>query len=263
MRGSIPTPDAGNLGYGGNTACVEIQYGDRLRLILDAGSGLRMFGLALGEQCRTSSGRAHVFLSHFHWDHVQGLPFFTPLYSPNCSLTFHSAYPISELETALATQMRAPHFPAEAAIRARREYRQVNSEGVDLGGVRVRAFALNHPGGSTGYCIDAPGASLVFATDHEHGDAASDARLLEYSRGADVLIYDAHFTPQEYEHRKGWGHSTWLEGARVAKEAGAKQLILFHHEPEHGDEEITRIVDAARAVFENTLGAREGWSREI
>jgi phosphoribosyl 1,2-cyclic phosphodiesterase len=264
VRGSIPTPEVSHLGYGGNTACLEIRYGDQLRLIIDAGSGLRRLGLALSETPPQSDGDTHLFLSHFHWDHVQGLPFFVPLYHPDWKLTFYSARPVGELEAALATQMRAPHFPAEAAVRASREYRRVEPGGVRLGAITIQAFALNHPDGCVGYRIDAPHASLVYATDHEHGrDPASDHRLREYARGADVLIYDAQFTPQEFEFKKGWGHSTWLEGAGVARDAGVKQLLLFHHDPERGDGEVSEIVDQARAVFENTAGAREGWSAEL
>jgi phosphoribosyl 1,2-cyclic phosphodiesterase len=260
VRGSFPAPEAGNLGYGGNTACVEVRYGDQPRLILDAGSGLRRLGLALLEEAGGGDRTARIFLSHFHWDHIQGIPSLAPLYRPDWRLVLHSAVPGADLEAMLGRQMRAPYFAAESAIRAQREYRQVCSEGLQAGGLAVRSFPLNHPGGCVGYRIDAPHASLVYATDHEHGDPASDRILREFARDADILICDAQYTPQEYPFRKSWGHSTWLEATRVARDSGVKQLVLFHHDPEHDDQAMARILDQARAEFENTMGAREGWS---
>ena len=263
VRGGIPTPEASNLAYGGNTPCVEIRFRDRLRLILDAGTGLRGLGNAMVQERQDPPAQTHVFLSHFHWDHIQGLPFFAPLYSSDWKLTIHSSRPVPELQAALTTQMNHPYFPAAAAIRAEVTHRQLSSAGVALEELTVRPFALHHPGGSTGYRIDSPGASIVFATDHEHGDAAGDSSLRQHAEGADLLIYDAQYTPQEYEDRKGWGHSTWLEGARLAESAGVKQLILFHHDARRSDSGVSELEQAARTVFGNTIAVREGWIREF
>ncbi len=260
VRGSFPAPEAGNLGYGGNTACVEVRYGDQPRLILDAGSGLRRLGLTLVEEAAGGQRRAGIFLSHFHWDHIQGIPSLAPLYRPDWMLVFHSAVSVADLEATLGRQMRTPYFAAESAVRAECEYLQVRPEALQVGGLTVRSFPLNHPGGCVGYRIEAPRASLVYATDHEHGDPASDRILREYSANADILICDAQYTPQEYPRRKNWGHSTWLEATRVARDSGVKQLVLFHHDPEHDDRAMAQILDQARAEFENTMAAREGWA---
>ena len=259
VRGSIPTPEAANLGYGGNTACLEVRYGGLPPLIFDGGSGLRQLGLSLlGEF--PSGGACHIFFTHFHWDHIQGVPFFIPLYRPDWTIRFHSTREPEVLESLLQDQMRPPFFPvAMPAVRAVRSYAQVAATGQTLDGVRIRPIPLHHPNGSNGYRIDAGGHSIVYATDHEHGDAEIDRALTEQSEGADILIYDAQYTPQEYESRRGWGHSTWVRGARLAREAGVGQLVLFHHEPLRTDEAVAGIVKEAQTIFANTIGATEGW----
>ncbi|MBI5086300.1 MAG: MBL fold metallo-hydrolase [Acidobacteria bacterium] len=258
VRGGTPTPDVSKLAYGGHTPCVEVRLGGQLKLILDAGSGLRSLGAAMEAERGDSPAEAHLFLSHFHWDHIQGLPFFAPLYSPDWRLTIHSGRPVPEVQAALATQMSHPYFPAAATVRAQLEHRQAGRTGAKIDDLSVLAFALNHPGGSTGYRIDSPYGSIVFATDHEHGDPAGDSRLRLHVQDADILIYDSQYTPAEYEFKKGWGHSTWLEGARLAASAGVKQLILFHHDPERDDDGVSRLEEAAMSVFPNTIAAREG-----
>lgn len=253
VRGSIATPSAACLDFGGNTACLEIGWEDQLPLVLDAGTGLRGLGLDLAGQ----SGEMHLFLTHFHWDHISGIPFFGPLFSPEWTLVFHSALPADELEKILRAQLRHPYYPAEDAIRARCVYRQIEPRGVRVGGLDIRPVPLHHPGGAVGYRIDAPEASIVYACDHEHGDAAADRALREQIRDAGVLVWDAQYTPAEYERRRGWGHSTWLEGTRAAREAGAGRLVLCHHDPDHDDEAVLRIENQARAEFENAVAARE------
>jgi ribonuclease BN (tRNA processing enzyme) len=134
---------------------------------------------------------------------------------------------------------------------------------MSIGDLEVRPFPLHHPNGATGYRIESSNAAIVYASDHEHGDAATDAILLEYSRDADILIYDAQYTPKEYEQRRGWGHSTWREAVRLAQEASVRQLILFHHDPLRTDRELDAIVREAQQEFPNTIAAREGWSTSL
>lgn len=259
VRGGIPTPSAANLKYGGNTSCVEVCSAGGERLILDAGSGIR----ALGREVGQAGGRAHVLLSHFHWDHIQGLPFFVPLYREDWSLTICSMSPAEELEARLSGQMREPYFPAGASPRAERRYLQAGEDGLETGDVRVEAVALHHPGGCVGYRISNGCAVVVFATDHEQGNAEADERLLRAARGADLLIYDAQYTPEEYERRKGWGHGTWEAAALAARDAGVRQLALYHHDPERQDAEVDALVEAARQVFPATFAAEEGRVIEV
>ena len=155
--------------------------------------------------------------------------------------------------------MASPYFPVEfEALASTRKFGQIENRGVAFGDLNVTPFALHHPGGATGYRISRNGAVVVYATDHEHGNPAADQRLLHAAAGADVLIYDAQYTPEQYPSRIGWGHSTWLEATRVAAAAGVKQLILFHHDPGHDDTALHAIVQQARQHFPNTTAATEG-----
>jgi phosphoribosyl 1,2-cyclic phosphodiesterase len=251
VRGSIPTPVAENLGHGGNTACLTIRHAGQL-LIFDAGSGIR----ALGNTVTTA--QAHLFLTHFHWDHIQGIPYFAPIYDPDFRLTIHSSVDPRDLEQILTAQMRPPYYPVPTG--AKLSYQQIQTAGIGIGDMIVRPFPLHHPNGATGYRIESPEATIVYASDHEHGDPFTDTGVRAYSQDADVLIYDAQYTPGEYEHHRGWGHSTWREAVQLAHAANVKRLILFHHDPLRTDRQLEAIAGEARSEFANTIAAKEGWS---
>ncbi|MFN7919456.1 MAG: MBL fold metallo-hydrolase [Bryobacteraceae bacterium] len=256
VRGSIPTPSPENLAFGGNTACLAIRTGGDPPIIFDAGTGIRALGNELGE-----AKALHIFLTHFHWDHIQGLPSFKPLFNSHCATTIHSTADPAELERILAAQMRRPYFPVP--MPAHVAYRKVEHEGTRIGDLLIRPFPLHHPGGATGYRIESSNATIVYATDHEHGDPESDALLLQNADHADVLIYDAQYTPAEYEHQRGWGHSTWREAVQFAQRARVKRLILFHHDPNRTDEQLARIVSEAQSEFANTTAATEGSTLQL
>jgi phosphoribosyl 1,2-cyclic phosphodiesterase len=256
VRGSIPTPVAENLGFGGNTSCLTIRYADQPLLIFDAGTGIRVLGNTLPEPASV-----HLFLTHFHWDHIQGLPYFAPIYNPSSDITIHSNAEPADLERILSLQMQPPYYPV--ATQARISYKQNAPMATRIGDVVIRPFPLHHPNGATGYRIESPEKSIVYASDHEHGNAAHDAVLRTAAYQADILIYDAQYTPDEYEHRRGWGHSTWREAVHLAREAQVKQLILFHHDPMRTDRQLEAIVRDAQAEFEHTVAAREGWSAKL
>ena len=263
VRGSIPTPEAQNLGYGGNTACIEVRCEERTRLVLDAGTGIRRLGLALTRDANVSNLRLHLCLTHFHWDHIQGLPFFAPLYQSGWEINFFATSPSATLQRVLRGQMRDPYFGAESAMRAECQYLQAGADGLKVGPLVVRSFPLHHPGGAVGYRVETPNGAIVYATDHEHGESTTDESLLRQCLDADVLIYDSQYTPEEYERRRGWGHSTWAEAVRLARNARVGKLILFHHDPEHDDAAISRIERDANAEFPNTIAAREGLSIDL
>jgi phosphoribosyl 1,2-cyclic phosphodiesterase len=264
VRGSVPTPSPGYLGIGGNTPCMQVVCNDDTSgqpgelLIFDAGTGIRALGAEIAARPEAPAA-IHIFFTHFHWDHLQGLPYFPPLFSPATHLVFHSAHPPEKLRAVLAGQMETPYFPVLFdQVAATMEFRQIGAAPQRFGSVTVEAFKLHHPQGSVGYRIVHPGKTAVYATDHEHGDSASDDGLIAMSQGADVLVYDAQYTPAEYESRHGWGHSTWQEGIHIAKQAGAKQLVLFHHDPDRDDEAVRGIEQEARQKFSATLAAFEG-----
>lgn len=254
VRGTVPTPTAKNLGYGGNTSCLEVALPSGERFIFDAGSGIRSLSSNL-------TGDVNLFLTHFHWDHIQGLPVFTPLFEPGRLLRIFSSQFTAPLKDSLANQMLAPYFPVDYSdLASTRELVELDSQGYRSGKLSVTPFALNHPQGSCGYRIESEGAVIIYATDHEHGNPKFDAGLVDVARGADVLIHDSQYTPEEKVRYRGRGHSSWQESAATAREARVKQLMLFHHDPEHDDDQVTRIVSNARQHFENADGAREGMS---
>jgi phosphoribosyl 1,2-cyclic phosphodiesterase len=258
VRGAIPTPQRENLYFGGETSCVEIEAEGR-RILLDGGSGLRRFGNRMLRALGTQRFNEDILLSHFHWDHLQGIPYFAPLFMDG-TLRFHSNSPVETLHANLSALMAPPFFPlAFDAAAATKEFRQFSSfSPFELGPFLITPFPLRHPQGCSGFRIECGGQVVVYATDYEHGDAESDAILLEHASRADLLIADAQYTPEEYSRRAGWGHSTWLEAAKIAAQAKVKRLILFHHDPLRDDDSLLKMVSLAQEIFASTEAAREG-----
>ena len=260
VRGSTPTPQHDNLRYGGNTSCVEARLGNDL-YIFDCGTGFRSLGQQLQRESEGKAIHAQIFVSHFHWDHIQGIPFFGPLYdNPQNSFSFHSSSRTRTLKQVMEEQMAAPYFPVDMSeMKAQRGFYNMEQGRVPLDGVTVEAMWLNHPQGCMGFRLETKGGVLVYATDNEPGDPMFDKNVRELAAGADVLIYDAQYLPEEYEARKrGWGHSHWREAINVVMESGAKELILFHHDPDHDDACIDRVVKQARDHFPKVRAAAEG-----
>jgi len=258
VRGSIASPGPETASVGGNTSCVEVRCGEA-RIVLDAGTGLRSLGNAIAREAGASE--LTLMLSHFHWDHIQGLPFFVPAYLPETKLAIVGAGGDRfSLRDKLSRQMTEPHFPVQLDdLSAQMSFREARAgQTLELdGGVVVRVARLNHPGGVFAYRIEHAGRSLVYATDTEHY-ACVDPALEKLAEGADVLIYDAQYTPEEYQGKVGWGHSTYVAGAEVARAAGVGQLVLFHHDPMRTDAGVAAIESAARGLFARTVAAREG-----
>lgn len=261
VRGSIATPGPTTAIVGGNTSSVEVRCG-ATRLILDAGTGIRRLGERL---LREQVSDVTLLLSHQHWDHIQGLPFFVPLYLPTTRLAvFGAATEGKHLADVLAQQMSAPVFPVRwDELASRLEVQHVRAgQRFEVGAATVTVAKLNHPGGVLAYRIDYGGRSVVYATDTEHYDCV-DPTLRRLAEGADVLIYDAMYTPEEYRgeagaSKVGWGHSTYEAGAKVAEAAQVGTLLLFHHEPTRTDGAVDELERLARARFPRALAAREG-----
>jgi len=259
VRGSTPSPGKDKLVYGGNTPCVEIRTSSDQVLVFDGGSGIRELGHHLASEFAGQDLSLHLFLTHFHWDHIQGIPYFQPLFSPSTRLDVYSWIPAGETQRVLEDQMRSPYFPVSLAYGSPKlSFAQMRSERRKIGDVSVESFPLNHPQGAYGYRIEASGKSIVYATDLEHGDARLDRVLRDYASGADVLIYDAQYNDEEYASHRGWGHSTWREATHVARDANVGKLFLFHFDPTHTDERVAESERLAAVEFEGARAAREG-----
>ncbi len=264
VRGSIASPGREMEGVGGNTSALEVEA-DGTHLVLDAGTGARALGEMLSARGITD---LTLLLSHLHWDHIQGLPFFRPAWTPGASIRIagarSSSAPAISLKDALAQQMTPPHFPVRLSdMRASLSFRELAARDVmQIGACTVRSARLHHPDGVSAYRIELGDRAIVYATDVEHGTGADDD-LIALARDADVLIYDAMYTADEYEgragpSRRGWGHSTWQAGARIADRAGVKQLVLFHHDPCRTDAQVAALEAEAAAARPGTIAAREG-----
>jgi len=256
-RGSVATPGAATVRYGGNTTCISVRSAAGDLVIIDAGTGIRKLGRCL--MAETPRAEINLFLTHFHWDHIQGLPFFAPLIQGGAKVCFHAGVPPAQSLARLQRQMSDPFFTLDFnAAKANCEFLQMENAAVRCGALTVEAFPLNHPQGAWGYRIECAGAAVVVATDVEHGDPTLDIVLRERSHNADLLIYDAQYTDAEYATRVGWGHSTARAAAQVAADANVKNLLLSHHDPEHDDSTMDEIVAATRKLFPATNGACEG-----
>lgn len=265
VRGSTPTVDPATWRYGGNTPCLELMAPDGTQFILDCGTGLRVLGSRWGAPKGGSTPETHIFVTHYHWDHIQGLPFFSPLYAENNKFHFYSFRSKflgrDSLKQVFEAQMALPYFPVDvSAMNAKRKFKEVEGgETFTIGENKVSTRWLNHPQGCLGFRIETPAGIVVYATDNEPGDAKLDESLRALAAGAEVLINDAQFTPEQLATtRRGWGHSSWLDGARLARESDAKTLVLFHHDPDSTDRMVDSILRQAREEFDSVFAASEG-----
>jgi len=266
VRGSIPSPGPETVEVGGNTSCVEVECGDT-RIILDAGTGIRQLGARLVERREL---QIHLLLSHYHWDHIHGLPFFAPVYLPSAKLEVFGAAKLRSIHDVLHSQMTYPMFPvAFDDLTSHWSLRHLRSgDRFGVGDARVTAMMLNHPGGALAYRIEHEGRSVVYATDTEH--QSLDPGLIDLADRADVLIYDSQYTPEEYRgemggsrSRVGWGHSTYEIGCGIAHAAKVGRYVLFHHDPQRTDAQVAQLEERARRLFDGSVAAREGLVVEL
>ena len=265
VRGSTPTVDPSTWRFGGNTPCLELIAPDGTQFILDCGTGLRMLGNRGASPDTPHRLETHIFVTHYHWDHIQGIPFFAPLYAEKNQFHFYSYRSKflgrDSLKQVFEAQMAVPYFPVDmSAMSAKRKFKEVTGgDTFKIGENEITTGWLNHPQGCLGFRIDTKAGSVVYATDNEPGDPKLDQSLRELAAGADIFINDAQYTPEQLaSNRKGWGHSSWLDGVRVAKEVGAKTLVLFHHDPDSTDRIVDSILRHARDEFDSVFAASEG-----
>ena len=256
VRGSVPWATPGSIGHGCNTPCIEIaDDAQREILVLDAGSGI----VGLGESLGTDPRAVPILLTHYHWDHLQGLPFFSAIYQLGWAPTIW-APSLQTVDPAwVETIFQSPFFPVPYEhLPARPAVKLVKTGSMRIRGFEIDAIPLNHPGGSLAYRINGDKGALVYATDHEFGNPVFDGPLAEFSMGARALILDAHFTPEELPSHKGWGHSDWRTCVEFGTKVRADRVWLFHHKPGRTDVELMEIESAAKKIHPNAEAAGEG-----
>jgi len=283
-RGSISVPGPATLGYGGNTTCVEVRADGEI-IVLDAGSGIRPLGRALEKEFQSQPIKLLLLITHAHWDHIQGLPFFAPAYEKKNEICVRGYDGVdTSFGNIMAEPMKAPFFPiAMRELSARIDIKKLTEMEFSIGKVQVRAMFVNHPGVCAGYRLLTSAGSIAFLPDHEpyrflHCAKGNDmtpeqieeiakekrSNLVEFLRGSDILILDAQYTDGEYETHLGWGHGSISSAVSLALDAEVRRLLLFHHDPGHDDAKVDAMVnDARRLVRESGKelevdGAREG-----
>jgi phosphoribosyl 1,2-cyclic phosphodiesterase len=260
VRGSIACPGSETIRYGGNTPCIEVRCGDRV-LIFDAGTGLRALGNALIKN--TAVRDVDIFLTHCHLDHVVGMPFFAPFFVEGYKVRIWAGnlLPVTSVEQVMRKLMSSPLFPVEVEIfKAAIEFQDFRSGDIlrPYDGVALHTAPLDHPDGASGYRLEYGGRIFALISDTEGFPGKRDSELVSLARNADLIVYDATFTESEIASRVGWGHSTWERGIRLANEADAKQLCLFHHDPSHDDDFLDSLAADANDERPGTITAREG-----
>jgi len=265
VRGSVPTPIPECMGVGGNTSCVQVITPDNDLIILDAGTGLRMLGKNLVKKQEHLNRQIHLLLTHTHWDHIQGLPFFRLLNHPENQITIYGANkPRQSLASILNKQMSFEYFPVSLdEVAAEVLFHPLQEETFSIGNIRIQTAAFNHPGGVYAYRLQLGKQVLVYATDMEYTKENLDPRLIQFCSEADLLIFDAQYTPEELLYKTGWGHSSHLLAAHLAQKAQVKQLFLFSHDPDHHDQDLEIMEAEAQKLFSETHLAREGLSIDL
>ncbi len=267
VRGSVPVPSANMSKYGGNTSAVLLECEEEEHyLILDGGTGLRYLGnYLLSKGFAEGKGKVDILFTHFHWDHIQGFPFFIPAYIPGNKIRFFDFHPLFKVKDILENQQKFANFPVsldEMGADFTFKTGRVGSE-IIMEDIKIDTIFLNHPGRCVGYRIFYRDKSVAYITDIEHSPDWPDKDVLEFVKDSNILIYDAMFIPEDYEKRIGWGHSTYYHGAMLAKVANIGKLFLFHYSPDYDDNMIDEIAVKAKKIFFNTFPAKEGLVVEL
>ncbi len=257
-RGSIPVSGKEYVKYGGDTTCIEIRSRDNDVIIIDAGSGIRKLGNKL---IATEPRTYNMLLTHAHWDHLLGFPFFKPIYAKGTKITIHGCpFAQQSIKYILSKSMTAPYFPVEFhQLQAEFVFREPCTDVFEIGPIRITPINLSHPNQGLGFRFDEDGKSFVFLTDNEltfiHPGGREYREYVEFTAGADLLVHDAEYTEAQYKITKGWGHSVYTDALRLAMDAGVNQFGLFHHNQDRTDKDLDLIVDDCRRI------ASEGQSK--
>ncbi len=264
VRGSVACPSPSHIGYGGNTSCVEMTVGNET-LIFDAGTGIRPLGLSMMER---GIKKANILLSHTHWDHINGFPFFTPAFLEGNEFILRAGHIAPEdggIKKVFAGQMAQPFFPVPLeAMLGKLEFQDFRcGDSFDIGEVTLKTAPLNHPNGATGYRVEYLDKVVCYVTDTEHIPGKHDKNILKLIDKADLVIYDCAYTEEEFPSKIGWGHSTWEEGVKLCQLAGAQMLATFHHDPTHDDRFMEKMEEEVRQHWAGAIIARESMTLRI
>ncbi len=259
VRGSFPTPDRDKIEVGGHTSCVEIRTADNDLIVLDMGTGLVPLGNSLLQESNPPKS-AHVFISHFHWDHIIGYLGFAPFFLKDFTCHIYGKQDKLSIDEIFGHLHNYTFWPVEIPMyQAELNLNTFPENGLNISdSVKISACKHGHPNGANSYRIEIGDKVIVYSTDLEHPDDQLNPNVIDIARDADVLIMDAQFTDEQLPAHKGWGHSSWQQCAAVSKQANVKQLVLYHHSPANDDEAVREIEKDAQAVFPNTIAARQG-----
>ena len=266
VRGSFPMPDRDKIEVGGHTSCVEVRTADNELIIFDMGTGFIPLGKSLLKEDNPPK-EAHIFISHFHWDHIIGYLGFAPFFHEWFTCNIYGKKDKLSIDEIFEHLHNYTFWPVEMPMyKAKFNLHTfpVDTDGLQISdSIKLSAILHGHPNGANSYRLEIGNTVIVYCTDIEHPEKNLNQNALDIAKDADILINDAQFTDEELPKHKGWGHSSWQQSTAMAREANVKKLVLFHHSPTHDDETISKIEKDAQGLFENTIAAREGMEINI
>ena len=259
VRGSFPTPDRDKIEVGGHSSCVEVRTADNKLIVFDMGTGFIPLGKSLLKE-EIPPKEAHIFISHFHWDHIIGYLGFAPFFHKWFTCNIYGKKDKLSIDEIFEHLHNYTFWPVEMPLyKAKFNLNTFPEDGVQISeSIKLSAILHGHPNGANSYRLEVGDTVIVYCTDIEHPEHQLNQNVIEIAKDADVLINDAQFTDAQLPNHKGWGHSSWQQSTAVAEKANVKQLVLFHHSPNHDDDAVREIEKDAKAVFPNTIAAREG-----
>ena len=259
VRGSNPTPDKDKIEYGGDTSCIEVRTSDNELIILDMGSGIRNLGTKILSD-PSYPKTIHILLSHFHWDHIMGFLYFTPFYDDSYTFNIYG-YNKHTPTSSFSKKILDPTFWPVSMDMLNAKINFIDLDGEDLvinSNTQIKYTNHSHPNTATSYRVETDNQSIVYTTDCEHPVKNLNKNVIEIAKNSDMLIHDSHFSNEDLEKFKGWGHSSYGEAIDVANKANVKTLVLFHYSPNYNDDEVSRIEKEAKKIFKNTIASKQG-----
>ena len=258
VRGSFPTPDQDKMRVGGHTSCVSLETKEEI-LIMDMGTGIKNLGDEIVSNPNSPS-KINIILSHYHWDHIIGFPMFAPLFSDKYEINLYGKKEQTELKEIINHMLNPVFWPVSTDdFKAKINFHTITDNQIKLSNsITIKTQIHHHPNGALSYKILSGNKIISYITDCEYITGTPSDKLIQFSNNSDLLIHDAHFTPEDLINHKGWGHSSWEQAIIMAKKSNSKQLVLFHHSPSYNDEQVESIEQNAKQIFKETIAAKQG-----